>query len=137
MAETMLTCKPTSRKAMDGGDSSSSDSEVPEERSKKEIEEENQRKEKELEKEQRRLQKRIERKRRRTEEVGPSSSTSATTSENIIQEQFRTILKQLNSMKLDCAVCKTIEKPKSQLDFLKAIYIKLTAIEKLLKDVQP
>ena len=123
MAETMLTCKPTSREAMDGGDSSSSDSEVPEERSEKEIEEENQRKQKELEKEQRRIQKRIDRKRRRAEEVvtGPSSSTSATTSENIIQEQFRTILKQLNSMKLDCAVCKTIEKPKSQLDFLKAI----------------
>ena len=134
----MLTCKPPSRKAMDGDSSSGSDSEVPEEPSEKDrqIEEENQRKQKELEKEQRRIQKRIDRKRRRTEEVvaGPSSSTSATTSENIIQEQFRTILKQLNSMKLDCAVCKTIEKPKSQMNFLKAIYIKLTAIEKLLKD---
>ena len=137
MAETMLTCKPASRKVVDGGDSSSSDSDVPEERSEKQIEEENQRK-KELEKEQRRLQKRIERKRRRTEEVGPSSSSTsaATASESIIQEQFQTILKQLNSMKLGCAVCKSVEKPKNQLDFLKAIYIKVTDIEKLLKDVQ-
>ena len=122
MAEAILECK---RKV--DPHTSSSESEADQGTEKRE---ENARKQQELEEEQRRLKKRIEKKRKRTEES--SSAPGSYT----IQKQFAKILEALTSMKMECLVCKKIENPKTQLDFLRAIYIKILAIEKLVKNQQ-
>ena len=123
MAEAILECK---RKV--DPHTSSSESEADEGTKKRE---ENARKQQELEEEQRRLKKRIEKKRKRTEE-----SSSAPGGSDTIQKQFAKILEALSLMKMECLVCKKIENPKTQLDFLRAIYIKILAIEKLVKNQQ-
>ena len=125
MAENILECK--QRKQPVDPPSSSSDSEADDaetQEKEKQLEEENLRKQAALEDQQRRLKKRIERKRRRAEEAAASSSSTSPGPEaTTIHQQFTKILEQLNTMKMDCTACKKIENPKSQMDFLKAIYI--------------
>ena len=131
MAEAILECK----RKVDHTSSSESEADDGAEAEKHQRqEEENARKQQELEEEQRRLKKRIERKRKRSEEA--ASSSSSRHHPDTIQKQFTKILEALSSMKTECSVCKKTENPKTQMDFLRAIYIKTLAIEKLIKNQQ-
>ena len=127
MADVVLECKSRKPDGSSSSDSEPDDQEVQEKI--KKLDEEKQRKI--LEEETRRLKRRIERKRKRE---GSSSSSSQNQQPESTQSQFEKIMLHLKSMKANCDTCKSLGTPKSQMDYLKAIYMRITAIEKLLKD---
>ena len=128
MAQVVLECKRKADGSSGSSDSEPEDLEVQEKI--KKLAEEKERKM--LEDETRRLKRRIERKRKHEE--GSSLSSSPNQQPESTQSQFEKIMVHLKSMKVDCDLCKSLGTPKSQMDYLKAIYMRIGAIEKLLKD---
>ena len=122
----VLECK--SRKADPSSSSESEPDEQEVQEKVKRLAEEKERKM--LEDEQRRIKRRIERKRKPEE----GSSSSSSQQPESVHNQFEKIMNHLKEMRMDCDICKKLETPKSQMDYLKAIYSKVTAIEKLLKN---
>ena len=116
----VLECK--SRKADPSSSSESEPDEQEVQEKVKRLAEEKERKM--LEDEQRPIKRRIERKRRQEEGAYSSSSQQPET----FHQQFEKIMNHLKEMRMDCDICKKFETPRSQMDYLKAIYMKLTAV---------